>query len=137
MKHIIIVGLLAALSGVSKAVKDTISHHYSQSVFAQLDPQYWNPAESWKNKYQDWDAGQKEPRFLLATTWLVALTDAWHTFDSLHRLLLIGAGLCGGLAAGKKTGYNWHYWRHAWYWFVFILVSGAAGFHVFYHYVFI
>jgi hypothetical protein len=69
---------------------DTLAHHYPTSIFNDMDPKYWNPKISWKNKYKD---GQKilGPAFFLSTGLLVAFTDAWHFFKSLQIVLLAAA----------------------------------------------
>lgn len=137
IKAILIVGALSALSGAAKAVKDTISHHHDASVFATWNAQYWNPQESWKNKYKNYDQGDKRPRYPLASTWLVWTTDAWHLCDTLYRIFLIGAGVVGGIYAGRSGGRGWRYWQYAFYHYVYILVAGAVSFHVCYTYLFI
>ena len=137
-KAILIVAVVAALAGTAKAVKDTVSHHYAQSVFSKLkNEQYWNPAQSWKNKYQNYEMGNTRARFVLATTWLVSLTDAWHLFDMLHRVLIIAAGISAGLSAGNKVGFGTRYWLEAWLWFLFVMIAGSVGFHTCYTYLFV
>lgn len=45
-------GMIAAicivLAAICNAVMDKISHHFSTSVFAKLDPKFWDPSVSWK-----------------------------------------------------------------------------------------
>jgi hypothetical protein len=122
-----------AIFGVSKAVKDTLEHHYSQSVFASLPAAFWNPAVSWKNKYQDWDAGDKHPAFAGADNILVSLTDAWHLFDLLGIVALIVAGLAAGrlVSLSARPGRAW------WIWGAFILLGGIGVFHAFYTWIFV
>lgn len=64
------------LAAICNAVMDTLSHHYSTSVFTSYDPKYWNPKYSWKNKYVDWDGGNRKMRPMF---WIL---DAWHLFKS-------------------------------------------------------
>lgn len=40
--------LFFVLGGVFKAISDTLQHHFSTSIFKNLDPRFWNPNESWK-----------------------------------------------------------------------------------------
>lgn len=136
IKAIIIIGLLAALSGAAKAVQDTVTHHYEQSIFLKSGT-WWNPAESWKAKYEDYDAGKREPAFLFSTTVLVSLTDAWHAFGMINRFTLLCAGIYAGIMSGRKSGYTWRYWTTAWYWFVFIMVAASSSFHVCYTWLFV
>ena len=96
---------------------------------------FWNPAVSWKAKYKDYDHGDIRPAFPLAKTVLVALTDAWHLFDLLHRLALLAAGIMGGIYARRTYGKGYLYWLGAWRWIIVILVTGAASFHLFYTYI--
>jgi hypothetical protein len=38
-----------ALAGVFKAMADTLQHHFDSSIFKNLNPKWWNPAESWEH----------------------------------------------------------------------------------------
>ena len=75
------------LAASCNAVMDTLSHHYSTSIFINYNPAFWNPKISWKNKYKE---GVKAfgPAFYLSTGLLVAFTDAWHLFKSIQIVLL-------------------------------------------------
>ncbi len=92
--------ILLAIAGLSKAGQDTLVHHYAGSIFDGGHAQFWNPALSWKNKYADWDGGDHTERFVLATTWLVALTDGWHLLDNLRTLALLAGAMWAGQIAG-------------------------------------
>lgn len=136
MKAFLIVAILAILSGGFKAVRDTVAHHYTVSVFKKWGNEtYWNPEVSWKAKYKDYDNGDTRPAFPLAKTLLVSLTDAWHLFDLLHRLALIAAGIMGGIYAHRKYGKGWLYWLGAWRWAIVIFIAGGAAFHLLYTYI--
>jgi len=75
------------LAAICNSVMDTLAHHYPTSIFNDMDPKFWNPQISWKNKYKD---GVKAfgPAFFLSTGLLVAFTDGWHFFKSLQIVLL-------------------------------------------------
>lgn len=81
---ILCAGLLL-LAGLANGVMDTLQFHYSASIFPQGEGetllgqprQFWDPAISWQNKYADWPTDTR-PRFPLAKTALVFLTDGWH-----------------------------------------------------------
>jgi len=75
------------LAAICNAVMDTLTHHYPTSIFNDMNPKYWNPQISWKNKYLD---GVKAfgPAFFLSTGILVAFTDGWHLFKSIMIVLL-------------------------------------------------
>ena len=79
------------LAALCNAVMDTLAHHYPTSIFTKWDPQFWNPAISWKNKYKE---GIKAygPAFFLSTGMLVLFTDGWHLFKSMM-IVLIGIAI--------------------------------------------
>ncbi len=41
-----ITAILILLAAICKAVADTLYHHYDTSVFASLNPKFWNPVVS-------------------------------------------------------------------------------------------
>lgn len=88
---LIISFLLLFLSGFFEGVMDTLQFHFHISRFS-LSPNgyYWNPEISWRNKYLDHDP-LLGPRFPFSTTFLVSLTDGWHTFKLLRNICLFCA----------------------------------------------
>lgn len=80
---------LVALAAVCNAVMDVVSFHFQDSVFSKYDHQYWNPVISWKNKYVDWDGGNKERKRIWGIKVAPAFTDAWHFFKSGMIVLLV------------------------------------------------
>lgn len=84
--------LFFILSGAFEAVMDTLQFHYDNSIFVKLSNEtFWNPQESWVNKYKNNDPKMGE-KFLGSTTIFVGLTDAWHLFK-LFRNLSIFIGI--------------------------------------------
>jgi len=80
---LIIIAVLLILAGISKSVMDTVNFRFNESIFSNLKRQnWWNPKESWKNKYKDRDPS-KGPAFPGSTTFLVWVTDAWHFFQMI------------------------------------------------------
>lgn len=103
MTTIIIPAFFLALATASNAVMDTLVHHYKGSVFEKLNPLFWNPAESWKNKYKNGDH-TKGAKFPGSTTIFVFLTDAWHFF----KFIQINSYLVSiSLLAWNELGGNW------------------------------
>ena len=83
----------AILCGVAKYITDTINFRYSTSIFARLNPLFWNPAISWRNKWKD--GSTTKERFFLSSTLLVFTTDAWHLFTLVQYLLIfVSSMLC-------------------------------------------
>ena len=99
-----IAALLFFLAGTSNAVMDTLSHHFYVSIFRGLNPQFWYPEISWKNKYEA-DAQGNLLMPLKHKTFLGlpipdSFTDAWHIFK-LTMVILICIG--GGVAAYQPS----------------------------------
>lgn len=69
--------LCLAIVASGDAVQDVLSHKYSSSVFADKNPEFWNPKISWVNKYKDYPTDQRA-KFPGAKTIFVAFTDGWH-----------------------------------------------------------
>lgn len=75
-----IIGLLfIVMSAISESIMDKIQFHFDKSIFNsdKYNKLFWNPLESWKNK---WNEDMTKPKFFLSTTLFVFLTDAWHFF---------------------------------------------------------
>jgi hypothetical protein len=91
---ILIVITLILLSGISKGIQDQLMFHWGKGWTSKLNPLFWNPAVSWKNKYKNGDPEQGE-KFWGSTTIFVGFTDAWHLFANLrenaNRLAIIVA----------------------------------------------
>lgn len=73
---------LTIIIATTKAIQDKLQFHFDNSIFKNLGT-WWNPQESWKNK---WKNGNKEEgeKFFLSSTLLVSLTDAWHFFGLIR-----------------------------------------------------
>jgi hypothetical protein len=67
-------------SAFGKAVCDAIAHHFNESVFKNMDENFWNPVKSGGNKWKNGDRSQGE-KFLFSSTILVTFTEGWHIFD--------------------------------------------------------
>lgn len=80
--------ILVFLAGLFKGVSDTLQFHYAKSIFnqEQYNQSYFNPTLSWKNKYKDYNSGDKSPAFVASIGPLVALTDAWHLAQAIQIL---------------------------------------------------
>jgi hypothetical protein len=87
--------LLIIFSGLSEAIMDKLNFHFEKSIFSneKYKQKFWNPIESWKNKWKD---DLKTERFLGSSTIFVFTTDAWHLFKFFRNTsLFIGLGLLG------------------------------------------
>ena len=72
---------LIAIAGAANGIMDRIQHHY-YTVPESWNEQFWNPKESWRNKWKQGDHTKGE-RFLFSSTFLVGLTDGWHLMKSI------------------------------------------------------
>ena len=90
----VVVGyILIMIAAVSEAIMDKIQFHYDKSIFAdkKVNQLFWNPIESWKNKWKD---DLKTEKFLGSSTIFVFTTDAWHLFKFFRNIsLFIGLPL--------------------------------------------
>lgn len=74
---VVILFILMLLFVVSDAMQDAITWNFDQSVFRNLNPLYFDPSQSWVNKYKDNNPLEGE-KFFGSTTFFVWLTDFWH-----------------------------------------------------------
>jgi hypothetical protein len=75
-------------------------HHWGRGSY------FWDGNESWKNKYKDYDNGDKRAKFFLSKSILVPVTDGFHLTQFLYRssgLVTIGIALNADLKAYKKS----------------------------------
>jgi hypothetical protein len=73
------------LFGLFEAVMDKLQFHYKRSIFKNYQSTWWDPKNSWKNKWKNGDKEQGE-RFLFSSTVFVFVTDAWHFFKFLRNV---------------------------------------------------
>lgn len=116
MENIIITGIIILIYGICKGIKDKISFHYGSGWTKNLNPLYWNPILSWKNKYKNGKVSEG-PKFLGSTTIFVSFTDAWHLFDMIQTISIISL----------MTLY-----LEVWWYFPILWVIKTVGFKIFY-----
>ena len=81
-----IAALLIVLSGISEGVMDKLQFHFHKSIFVKFkNSNWWNPRESWRNKWKNGDYKQGE-KFWLSSRLFVFTTDAWHLFKFFRNL---------------------------------------------------
>lgn len=101
--------VLYSLSGIVDAAMDTLSHHFNTSIFSRLDPYFWNPTVSWKNKYVDRDPTKDYIKWTIIgfkVTKPVQITDAWHFFKFI-REVFIALAICAAGIIGFMHGFWW------------------------------
>lgn len=82
-----VTGGLVFLAGASKGFNETLMFHWKsfRHAFPEANPRWFNPDESWRNKYKNGDpnAGAKFP---LSTSALVMFTDQYHLNTFINRV---------------------------------------------------
>jgi len=86
---------LTFISGTAKGLGDVLEYHFPnfQRLHPNANPQFWNPNQSWVNKYKNNDPAQGE-KFFGSTTFGVVFTDAIHPVRSIQKFSMIGAVVC-------------------------------------------
>lgn len=78
--------LFLACAAICNAIMDKSVHHYSTSIFSELNPFWWDGAISWRNKYNDRNSRNGRVKwkiFGISFNKPVQITDAFHFFKTL------------------------------------------------------
>lgn len=87
--YFLIGAVLLLVAGISEAVMDTLAHHFEESIFANLNKNWWNPVLSGNNKYINNDPTQKEK-----SVFFTPFSEGWHVFKFIRTsTLFFGTGL--------------------------------------------
>src|SRR4051812_15865863 len=72
-------GSLVVLAGASKGFNETLFFHWRvfERTFPKANPRWFNPADSWRNKYKNGNPNDG-PKYPLSTSLLVMGTDQYH-----------------------------------------------------------
>lgn len=125
-------GLGIYFSGVLDGVSETLVWHPDafQAMHPNANPRYWDPYQSWRNKYRNGDPAQGRA-FIGSRTWAAWATDGYHLTRTGSRFFLMGSitisifekrrawwtypveFVGGGIvrSAGFHTSYTWFYGR--------------------------
>jgi hypothetical protein len=92
LERALIKGGMIFVSGALDGLSETLIWHYPafQRVHPNADPLYWNPYQSWRNKYRNGDPSQGAA-FPGSTTWLAWSTDGYHASRTGSRFFLFGS----------------------------------------------
>lgn len=91
---------------------------------------FWDNKISWKNKYKNYDAGDKRPAFFGSTTFLVAVTDGYHFTRGVDRTFT--AATIGLVAGELKKFEKKHRWKVVAKKIVLSFIANRIAFNVFY-----
>ena len=83
---------LMFVSGCFDANAEVLRINYNQfdNVFTGANPAFWNPDESWVNKWKNGNPDEGE-KFLFSSTALVWTTDGYHLMRTLRNCTMIAA----------------------------------------------
>lgn len=95
-------GGLVLLAGAAKGFNETLQFHWKEfkRQFPKTNPQWFNPAISYRNKYKNNDS-QQGPKFFGSTTIFVMFTDQYHLNNFINRASW-GTAMVIKLGEGKK-----------------------------------
>lgn len=95
-------GGMVFIAGAAKGFNETLHFHWKEfkRQLPKANPQWFNPAISYKNKYKNNDP-QAGPKFFLSTTALVMFTDQYHLNNFINKLAW-GSALVIKIGEGKK-----------------------------------
>jgi len=82
---------LGTLAGTARGTRETLINNYPgfKSRFPGANDQFWNPSESWRNKWKNGDPDQGEA-FPLSSTAGARFTDAYHALPVAEGILYTG-----------------------------------------------
>ena len=125
---LLILIVTAIVSKILDAVKDTLHHHWINSVFARFGQySFFGQADVvWLRKYVDFDPNKPKKWW---ADWLDGVADMWHLCKSLEYAAWIGAmtALIGYYERSNVLAF-WHYGVLAW-------VLGMVTFNLWYLYL--
>lgn len=93
--------LLIIGTGIVAGTADGLHELINTEQFMKGD-QFWDKTISWKNKYKDFDGGDKSARFIGSKTVFVFLTDGYHLTRTIDRTFMYASV---GIAAGELNQY--------------------------------
>ena len=105
-KNKYITGGLIFLGGAAKGFNETLLHHWKsfRAKFPNANPNWFNPAVSWRNKYKN-DDPNNGAKFPLSTSVLVFLTDQYHLNNFIQRGAITAAIVIKIGEKRKRFGY--------------------------------
>ena len=120
-------GALIFTAGASKGFNETLMFHWKlfRARFPNANPNWFNPAVSWRNKYKNLDPNAG-PKFPLSTTALVMFTDQYHLNTFINRMAWTSAVVIK-IGEGKKP------FKHYLYDIVYYSLCHQAGFALTYY----
>lgn len=94
--------VLSFASGAAWGLHEKTAHHWDRfsERFPGANPQWWNPQESWRNKYRN--GGRQNGRNKIP----IWFTDAAHLTATINQTAIFGAGITIAIGGHREW---WHY----------------------------
>lgn len=119
--------VLCLWAGYFNAIMDTITHHFTTSIFAdKMNDKFWDASISWQNKYSNVSTLTRKKWFKVIPV-PVFLSDAWHLFKFFMITCIFIA-----IADGLNNGFLVNWWCDA----IIARACFGIGFTPFYSYFF-
>jgi len=105
-KNKYLTGGLVLVSGTAKGFNETLQFHWKsfKKAFPDANPNWFNPAISWRNKYEDGNPNNGA-NFPLSTSVLIMFTDQYHLNNFISRGALTTALVIKIGEKKKRFGY--------------------------------
>lgn len=122
-------------AAICNALMDTLQFHWYKFRWDQkVNPQYWNPELSWKNKYIN---GKPKDGLKYKGVWgfMANFLDAWHLFKMIMVISLALSVICFP-ASFQVCVFN-NYWLNGLLWLAILGVAWNIPFNIFFNYIFV
>jgi len=131
---IAVVVALVSMYGILDAIKDTLAHHYSGSIFENYNQNFWNVNLSWCNKWENCEVGKE--KFLGSSSVFSFLTDGWHLvkFFQLRIWLIFPALFLADISNFKNQFLNRYFIRFLIF-YIGLAIVQSLMFTLFYHHL--
>lgn len=92
LKQYILPATATLISGATDGLNQALQFRYTsvKRTFTGMNDHFWDPAQSWMNKYKNGDPAQGA-KFLGSTTYLVFMTDGYHLTRFIEHMFNAGA----------------------------------------------
>jgi hypothetical protein len=138
-RKLLLIGSGQFISGFIDGTVESINYHYYNGFklrCPKANDKFWNPEQSWKNKYMNGDPTKGE-KFMGSTTCFAFTTDAYHmlrtskrTIDGVSICYLMNDDVCNKRLSKKKR------FKAAVKDFAVLTAIRCVGFHLSYSYLF-
>ena len=137
-KDYLVTGSFMLISGMIDGTVESLNYHYRDGFKNRIpmaNNQFWNPRQSWKNKYRNGDPSQGE-KFSGSTDLLICTTDGYHALHTAKQVLDVSTLVyyMGNSSCSKTKRKN--NWKNIATDFIVLSAIRSIGFHLTYSLIF-